>query len=79
MCKSANETGEEGCSLYRFKVPLSLLGMSAAVLRQIKEAVDKQRAADNSTEKTAMLNPAVCEFIRPHAVPLVISKYMQLV
>lgn len=72
---------EEGRSFCRLKAPVSLLGMSAIVarLREIKEAVDKQRAADNSTENTATLYPAVCEFIRPHAEPLVISKYMQLI
>lgn len=49
--------GEEGCGLYKFKAPVSLLGMFAAVarLREIKEAVDKQRTRDNSTENTAML------------------------
>ena len=30
--------GEEGCSLYRFKAPIALLGMSAAVVRQRKKS-----------------------------------------
>lgn len=35
--------GEEGCSLYRFKAPIALLGMSAAVVKQRKKAaMDKQ-------------------------------------
>lgn len=36
--------GEEGCSLYRFKASIALLGMSAAVVRQRgkKTAMDKQ-------------------------------------
>ncbi len=74
--------GEEGCSLYRFKAPISLLGMSAAVVRQREKKqqwINRQRAGDNSVENTVALFPAVCEFIRPHAVPLVISKYMQLI
>lgn len=41
--------------------------------------INRQRAADNSVENTVALFPAVCEFIWPHAVPLVISKYMQLI
>lgn len=52
--------------------------MSAAVEKR-QQWINRQRAADNSVENTGALFPAVCEFIRPHAVPLVISKYMQLI
>lgn len=75
---------EEGCSLYRFKAPLffAVLGMSAAVARRRggeRQWINRQKAADNSVENTVALFPAVCEFIRLHAVPLAISKYMQLI
>lgn len=63
--------GEEGCSLYRFKASVALPGMSAAAVRQRgkkKQWINRQRAADNSAGNTVTLFPAVCEFIRPHAV-----------
>lgn len=72
--------GEEGCSFYRLEAPVASPSMSAAgARRRIKAAMDKQRAAHNSAENTVALSPAVCEFIRPHAVPLVIYKCMQLI
>lgn len=44
-----------------------------------RQWINRQKAADNSVENTVALFPAVCEFIRLHAVPLAISKYMQLI
>lgn len=73
--------GEEGCSLYRFK---ALLPYRACLLLwwgrgKKQQWINRQRAADNSVENTVAHFPAVCEFIRPHAVPLVISKSMHLI
>lgn len=79
---SANETGGGGMQPLQIQGPYCLTGL-AAVVRQRGEKkqrwINRQRAADNSVENTVPLFPAVCEFIKPHAVPLVISKYMQLI
>lgn len=79
---SANETGGGGMQPLQIQGPYCLTGhvcCCGEAEEEKQQWINRQRAADNSVENTVALFPAVCEFIKPHAVPLVISKYMQLI